>query len=295
LRETILELSAQLEETYPEELRVFNRILDRAMQQAVHRYAETRHRILNAVDRISMLAFGDKKTEDELLGALVKVMVDTAPEVDEVTILIRHGDRLFARKAIGITTGRDVRFSLAIGEGFSGTIAARREPLFTRSAETDPLVKSDFLRQHKLKALYGVPLIDGPHVIGVAHMGSVTAYEFLDEDMLLFRTMANRASQILVETRLQARIREQREELQLILKNARLGTFVHDVERDTIKWNERTRELFGVSREEPVDFERLLSLIAPIDRERVQQAAARAQDTGEEFKLPFRIDRQDGS
>jgi PAS domain S-box-containing protein len=278
LRETILELSAQLEETYPEEVRVFNRILDRAMQQAVHRYAETRHRILNAVDRISMLAFGDRKTEDELLGELVKVMVDTAPEVDEVT-----------------TTERDVRFSLAIGEGFSGTIAARREPLFIRSAATDPLVKSDFLRQHKLKALYGVPLVDGPHVIGVAHMGSVTAYEFLDEDMLLFRTMANRASQILVETRLQARIREQREELQLILKNARLGTFVHDVERDTIKWNERTRELFGVSQEEPLGFERLLSLIAPIDRERVQQAAVRAQDTGEEFKLPFRIDRQDGS
>ena len=70
--------------------------------------------------------------------------------------------------------------------------AAQRAPVFVRSAESDPLVKSRFLRQAGIKALYGVPLMDGTEVLGVAHMGSLTAYEFLDEDMLAFPRNAPR-------------------------------------------------------------------------------------------------------
>ena len=295
LREVILELSESVKDTFPAELRVFNRVLDRALQQAVHRYADASQRILAAVDRISMLAFENHKNEDELLAALLNVMATAAPTVDEVTVLLRDGDRLYVRQAIGITAERDKGFSLAIGEGFSGTIAAKRQPMFMRSAETDPLVQSQFLRDRHLKAIYGVPLIDGTEVIGVAHMGSTTAYEFPDEDMLLFRAMANRASQILVEVRLKAKLREQHEELRLTLQSAKLGTFCQDVERDTIQWDDTTRELFGVSSDEPIDNARLLSLVAPTDRELVSETARGALETGNDFDIRYRVIRPDGS
>lgn len=293
LRDTILELSEEIEDPYGKEVRIFNRILDRAMQQAVHRYADASQRILNAVDRLSQLAFAEHMSEDALLLALLDLMIKAAPGVDEVSILLCEGDRLYVRQAIGLTTEREANFSLAIGEGFAGTIAATGKPLFIRSAETDPLVKSQFLKDRGFKALYGVPLLDG-EVIGVAHMGSLTAYEFADEDMLLFRAMANRATQILVEARLKAELRKEREELRLTLRNAKLGTFVHDIEQDKIEWDERTRELFGVTSAESVDYQRFISLVAPDDRDAVEQAIARARATGEEFQVQYRVVRPDG-
>ena len=55
-----------------------------------------------------------------------------------------------------------------------------------------------------MRALYGVPLSHGGSVIGVAYMGSRTAFEFSDEDRLLFRSMASRATSVIVQTRLVA-------------------------------------------------------------------------------------------
>ncbi|HYO65100.1 MAG TPA: PAS domain-containing sensor histidine kinase, partial [Archangium sp.] len=78
---------------------------------------------------------------------------------------------------------------------------------------TDPLVRSQVLRQRGMRALYGVPLIAGDELIGVAHMGSLTAFEFSNEDKLLFRVMVSRASALLVQTQLAIREREAREEM----------------------------------------------------------------------------------
>jgi signal transduction histidine kinase len=92
-------------------------------------------------------------------------------------------------------TPPDGGFSLAIGEGFAGTIAQTQKPLILRSASTDPLLKNPAIRNKGVKALYGVPLIHEIRgVIGVAHMGSITAHEFAAEDMELFSSMASRAA-----------------------------------------------------------------------------------------------------
>jgi PAS domain S-box-containing protein len=59
-----------------------------------------------------------------------------------------------------------------------------------------------------------VPLLHGEDVIGVAHMGSRTAFEFSREDKLLFRAMASRATVLLVQGRLVERERAAREALE---------------------------------------------------------------------------------
>ena len=94
-----------------------------------------------------------------------------------------------------------------MGEGFAGRIATTRKPLLLRSASDDPLVHGDHLRKAGIRALYGVPLAIGDEVIGVAHMGSKTAYDFSDEDKLLFRAMASRITTVLAHALLQARER----------------------------------------------------------------------------------------
>jgi signal transduction histidine kinase len=293
LRETILELSSQQTNAYPAELRVFNRVLDGAITQAVSRYSQASQRMLKALDRISMLAFGERKMEN-VLRTLLEVIVQACPAVDEVTVLLKEGDRLYVREAVGITGERDASFSVAVGEGFAGTIAARRQPLFLRSAATDPLVESQFLRDRGIKAIYGVPLIDGAEVIGVAHMGSVTAYEFADEDMLLFRAMANRASQLIIETRLKEQLREQADELKLVLESAQLGTWSWDLRTENHRCDERTRALFALAPGENPSYERFLARLAPGDREATDAAIRESLKTGRDLRVRFRVPRPDG-
>jgi PAS domain S-box-containing protein len=293
LRETIEELSAEATDAYPGALRVFNQVLDGAVRQAVERYSQASQRMLKALDRISMLALG-ARDEGQILHTLLEMMMQAAPAVDEVTILLKRGNRLYVRDTVGITSERDAGFSLEVGEGFAGTVVARREPIFLRSAETDPLVRSEFFRVRGLKALYGVPLIDGTEVIGVAHMGSLTAYEFLDEDMFLFRAMANRASQLMIETWLKEELRVKAEELDSALDSAQLGTFHWDLRTGELKWNARTRALFGIGPDDPVDYERFLQLIAPEDRERVVTTVKATLESGCTYRARYRVLRPDG-
>ncbi|HSS37590.1 MAG TPA: ATP-binding protein, partial [Polyangia bacterium] len=145
---------------------------------------------------------------------------------DTATILLRDGDRPRVRAAVGLVAERDAGFSLAIGEGFAGTIAATREPLMLRDAASDPLVKSEFIRARQVRALYGVPLTEGEELIGVAHMGSLTAFGFGQADMLLFRAIAQRAAALITEMRLRQRLDEESRLLNAIVQQVPAGVLV---------------------------------------------------------------------
>ena len=90
--------------------------------------------------------------------------------------------------------------SLAVDEGFSGQVAAARRPLLLRSAAEDPHLRSDPLRARGTRALYGVPLEHGGRRLGVALMGSSATSEFSEDDLLLFRAMAERAASAIVRS-----------------------------------------------------------------------------------------------
>ncbi len=184
-----------------------DRAIDESVAQSVSRYAQARHRTLQALDRISEVSLGVEDVED-LLPRLLRVLMETVPAVDSAAILLVEGEWLRVRTAIGLIQGRDLEYRVRVGEGFAGTVAATGKPVALRSAATDPMVQSAFLRQSGLRALYGVPLLRGSEVVGVAHMGSLTAYEFAAEDLLLFRTAADRAAMLIVQAKQRASLRE---------------------------------------------------------------------------------------
>ncbi|HSN29847.1 MAG TPA: ATP-binding protein, partial [Kofleriaceae bacterium] len=117
-----------------------------------------------------------------------------APTADTATILLVENDRLRVRAIAGTDRPMEDGFSLAFGEGFSGTIAATREPLALQDAESDPIIKSEVFRDQGVRALYGVPLLANDRVIGVAHMGSRRVSELSADDRHLFTSMAARAA-----------------------------------------------------------------------------------------------------
>ncbi|AKJ06718.1 PAS domain S-box-containing protein [Archangium gephyra] len=185
----------------------FNRTFDEAVAAAVSRYARARERTLVALDRISEASLGTEDA-DTFLPKLLRVILETTEAVDSVTLLLREGDVLRVHASVGLEELVASGFSLKVGEGFSGTIAAERCPREVRSAATDPLVRSEAVRSRGTRALYGVPLLYAGEVIGVAHMGSRTTFEFSNEDKLLFRAMVSRVTALIVQAQLAARERE---------------------------------------------------------------------------------------
>jgi PAS domain S-box-containing protein len=238
------------------ELVCFNRTLDEAVATSVSRYARARMRTLVALDRLSEAALGTEDL-DTFLPRLLRIILETAGPVDSVTLLLREGDVLRVRASVGLEELVASGFSVRVGEDFSGRIAAERRPREVRSAATDPLVKSQVLREQGIRALYGVPLLQGEEVLGVAHMGSRTAFEFSSEDKLLFRAMVTRATGLLVQARLVARERAAREEVQarkqllrMVIEQSGDAIIMADERGQVRIFNAEAERLHGVSREE---------------------------------------------
>ncbi|HVT06497.1 MAG TPA: ATP-binding protein [Polyangia bacterium] len=225
LRQCVMDVVADTPGCDVSHVRLVDRVLDHAIETAVSTYAEANQRVLSAVDRLSREALGSWSL-DELLSRLLTVIMESTAATDTATILLREGDRLRVRAAVGLVAERDAGFSVAIGEGFAGTIAATREPMMLRDASTDPLVKSEFIRTRQVRALYGVPLSDGEELIGVAHMGSLTAYGFAQADTLLFRAIAQRAAALITEMRLRQRLDEESRLLNAVVQQVPAGVLV---------------------------------------------------------------------
>jgi signal transduction histidine kinase len=188
----------------PSAFRILHRAIDRAISLSVERFAKAQGRAERALDRIADASL-ESHDLDDLLRRLLAVVVEVVPAVDTAAILLREGHVLRVRAAVGLEREVELGFTIDVGEGFAGTIAARRRPLFLTSAATDPLVKSRVLRERGVQALYGVPLIEGDSVIGVAHVGSLTASDFSEDDRRLVGSLASRATAAIFQQMLRAR------------------------------------------------------------------------------------------
>jgi PAS domain S-box-containing protein len=284
-----------------EEVDRFNRAVDESVVVAVESYARARERTLVALDRISSAAL-ETSDVDAFLPRLLRVVLESLEAVDSTTILLRDGDELYVKESIGLEEEKRAGWRLKIGEGFAGTIARTRKPLTLRFAANDPLVKSPFLKNRGTRALYGVPLLDGDELLGVVHVGSRSAFEFSQDDLLLIRTMANRATALLVEARLREAERRAREAAEVerakvdaLLAGAPAGVAIFDPELRFQKVNEAAASLTAHSAAELVG-KRLDEAISPEDFAQLRPSFEQVLRTGEPVTgLEIRRQRPFGS
>lgn len=211
LRSSVLKLYA-IDDAFGDmaEIERFNASIDEALRRSVARYATVRARTLLALDQFSQTALGSDNV-DVFLPRLLQVVVDTVDAVDMGAIFLWQDGALRVRASIGMLEGFP-HVVLGIGEGFAGAVAAKREPLEFRIASTPALQPRGLPAD--TKALYGVPLVDHEDLIGVAYIGSRTAYEFAPDDTILLRSMGSRASTFIVQAHLRQAERQQREHAQ---------------------------------------------------------------------------------
>lgn len=174
-------------------VRPVNDAIDRAIELCVERFTETQQRTTEALDRIAAAGL-ESQDLDELLRRLLVALVDSMPQIDTTAILLREGDTFRVRAAAGLNREVEVGFSVKLGEGFAGTIAEQRAPMLLQEASESKLLLSPLLHQMGVKALYGVPLLQGSEVIGVAHIGTRTASIFPEQDIRLLNAVAARAT-----------------------------------------------------------------------------------------------------
>lgn len=87
-------------------------------------------------------------------------------------------------------------------------------------------------------------------------------------------------------------LHESNERLRLALEAADAGTFDYDISEEQVRWDQRTRDLFGVDLDSPVHEADLLDeIVVGDDLPHLQDVFERATEEGGRFDISFRIRR----
>jgi len=180
----------------------------RRENRAVHRMARSRHlaeaadrelRALQSVTDVALTTLPLDALLPELLRRIVQIL-----SVDNAAILLLEADgqTLTVRAAQGPEQAVAADVRVPLGEGFAGRIAATRQPLVVEDISTYPLV-TPFLRTF-LRSIAGVPLLVGPLLVGVCHVGSSVRRRFTPGEIHLLSQVADRAACAIERARLLA-------------------------------------------------------------------------------------------
>lgn len=103
------------------------------------------------------------------------------------------------------------------------------------------------------------------------------------------------AHDITARRRAEEELRKSEEKLRLALNAAQLGMWDWDLVSNDLGWSPLCKTLYGVATDEPVNYQRLLDLIHPDDRERVNHAVQDALDHRLDYDTEMRVPWTDGS
>jgi PAS domain S-box-containing protein len=267
-------------------------VVDHAIERAVDRYFQTRAELLEGFEQIAQAAF-QVESLDAFLDRVLHIFKRHAPSVDSAAILLREGDHLTVRAAVGLEEEVRQRFTLRLGEGFEGTVAATGKPLLVREAWSGPLVRSHIIRERRTRALYGVPLFDGDEVVGVAHIGSITSADIPDPEKRLFAALAQRATSAIIKHRLREQLAAARGLFESLVDNMPSMSWMARPDGYIDFYNRRWYEYTGTTFEEM----RGWGWQKIHDPEVLPEAMKRWKhsiETGEPFEMEFPLRGADG-
>ena len=133
------------------EVRHLDTAFDESVRQAAIRYAQSREKLLKALDRVSEAALGSGDL-DMFLRDLLRATLDGTASVDTAVVLLREGNLLRVPAAVGLEEDLGQLPPVKIGDGFAGHVAAEQQPVFLRDAATDPRVTSEVIQNKGVRA-----------------------------------------------------------------------------------------------------------------------------------------------
>lgn len=145
---------------------------------------------LEAVSDTALSTLGFEEFLQELLSRVCDlVQSDTAA----VLLLEEQSGQLVATAAHGIEEEVRQGVRVPVGRGFAGSIAAQREPVLLDRVDSTT-VANPILWEKGIRVMLGVPLLCGPLLLGVLHVGRLQNRPFTPADASLLQVVAERVS-----------------------------------------------------------------------------------------------------
>jgi serine phosphatase RsbU (regulator of sigma subunit) len=155
-----------------------------------HVSVEDRLRDIQSITDAELSLLEDQDFLAELLDRTRGILhADTAA----VLLLDVRSKQLIATAAAGLEEEVRQGVRIPVGRGFAGRIAAEQRPVILDHVD-HTTVLNPILWERGIRSMIGVPLLAGGQVIGVLHVGSLTAREFTGQDAELLQLAADRAA-----------------------------------------------------------------------------------------------------
>jgi phosphoserine phosphatase RsbU/P len=152
---------------------------------------------MSAITTTAMSTLDLQRMLDAVLAEIVATL-----DASAASVLLLTGDKLVASASVGLEEEVATRFSLGVGEGFGGMVAAERRPLYSPQVTEDIRIRSPYLAQHGMRTLMGVPLTRGDELVGVLRVGWAAEHEYDEHEVELVQLAADRFALAIVNARL---------------------------------------------------------------------------------------------
>ncbi len=149
---------------------------------------EERLKVLQAVTDTELARLDLDKILVTLLEQVLQLL-----QVDTAVVLLHDpaADQLIATAATGIEEEVWQGVRVPVGSGFAGQIAKRKQPLIIDRVDETTVI-NPLLWRKGIQAMLGVPMLVHDELLGVIHIGSLTARRFSDADIELLQLVADR-------------------------------------------------------------------------------------------------------
>lgn len=191
-----------------------------------------------------------------LLGRIVEVM-----RADAAVLLLKQNNQLYVRSSLGIDAESRLNYVISIGEGFAGTIAATRQPLYIEDAQTHSHLFA--LKPGNIHSILGVPLQRQGELVGVLHVDWQSIHPQSARELHLLEITAERCTMAILNAQLYEQTKQLQERLQLQINQMPIACIISDHQLSVTDWNPAAQKIFGFSQQEALG-KKLCELIAPV-------------------------------
>jgi PAS domain S-box-containing protein len=186
------------------------------------------------------------------------------------------------RSSIGVSPAETARLArLDPGHAVCGWVAQTRLPVYLPDVQTSRDPRAGAVQALGVLAYACNPLTANGEILGTLSFGSRKRAAFSEADLGFFRTIGNYVAAIKQRQVSEKALREAEGQLRLAVEATEVGIYDYDPTTGVLRWDARTKALFGLPPDAEVGYERsYLAGLHPEDRERADRAVQDALDPG---------------
>jgi phosphotransferase system, enzyme I, PtsP len=172
-----------------------------------------RRQTLRVLEDVSELATRGGDLDERLQRIVEIIATRTRSDVCSIYLLDGKGDTLTLRATTGLDRSTVGKVSMSVGEGLSGMVMEKREPVLVDDAMQHPRYKYfPETGEERYHSFAGVPVVDGDRPVGVLVVQTLRPRRFTTNESRLLKAIARQLAGAIVQARLVADLKASEQE-----------------------------------------------------------------------------------